>query len=194
MFLLVQKRSAPVAQTDTVEVPRSVQFMLDSLNLPAYVMTVKWDVVAWNQLACKVFRNYDAMAPHERNIIRILLTGPEFLADPQEHEIIVRRVLSKLRYDFSQASDDPEFVAFIDNLHETSAMFRRLWPSAQISTRSEGAYAYPHAKFGAIAFEHSSYVIEGEPFLRLIIFAPCDEGARHALESIGGGLQDAFAD
>jgi hypothetical protein len=38
--------------------------------------------------------------------------------------------------------------------------------------RSEGVGQYPH--LGGVSFEHSSYVPEGSPMLRLVIYVPYD--------------------
>ena len=41
--------------------------------MPAVVMTARWDVVAWNRMAVAVFRDYEAIAPERRNLLKILL-------------------------------------------------------------------------------------------------------------------------
>jgi hypothetical protein len=86
---------------------------------------------------------------------------------------MARRVLSKFRVDYSQTSDTAAFDALIGELQAHCAMFRRLWNTPEVTTRSEGVGHYPH--LGGVSFTHSSYVPEGSPTLRLVIYVPHDE-------------------
>jgi hypothetical protein len=156
------------------EIPATVKRTLDALHMPALVITPRWDVVYWNAMVASTFRDYATMAPEERNLIRILLTNPLFQQDPEEFEIIAQRVLAKLRVDYSQAGGDPEFDSLIRELNEISPTFKRLWPSPEITGRSEGVHILRHPKLGRLTFEHTSYVVEGAPSLRVVIFAPYD--------------------
>ena len=93
--------------------------------------------------------------------------------DPVAYETMVRRVLSKFRVDYSQTPDDPAFEALINELAERCPIFRRLWNSPEVVGRSE-AIAH-HPQLGGMTMEHSSYVPEGSPTLRVVIFVPYDE-------------------
>jgi hypothetical protein len=86
---------------------------------------------------------------------------------------MARRVLSKFRVDYSQSPEDPAFEELITELNARSSIFRRLWNSSEVMNRSEGIGHYPH--LGGVSFEHSSYVPEGSPTLRLVIYVPYDE-------------------
>jgi transcriptional regulator with XRE-family HTH domain len=174
LFALVQHRPAPPVAGRANEVSPTVARMLEALAVPAIVMTVRWDVIAWNRLANKVFRDYDKMAPNQRNLLRILLVEDEgYQDDPVAYEATARRVLSKFRVDYSQYPDDPAFEELIAELAARCPIFRRLWNSPEVTGRSE-AVAY-HPQLGGMTFEHSSYVPEGSPTLRVVIFVPHDD-------------------
>jgi hypothetical protein len=75
-------------------------------------------------------------------------------------------------------------------------LFRELWNSPEVMNRSE-AIAY-HPQNGGMWFEHTSYLPEGSPTLRLVIFVPHDEAtaakvaaARDALGSASRGSRGA---
>jgi hypothetical protein len=104
---------------------------------------------------------------------------------------MAQRVLSKFRVDYSQTPNDPAFEELIADLEESCPIFRRLWNGSEVIGRSE-AVAY-HPQLGGLMFEHSSYVPEGSPTLRLIVFVPYDTataikvGAVHrAARSVAG--------
>ena len=174
LYSLAQQRPAPLKPNSDEEVGAAVRHTLDALNLPALVMNLRWDVLYWNRMMALAIRDYGAMPPGERNLIKILLLSPEIRADRQEYEIISRRVLSKLRMDYGQAGDDPEFDAFIEEMSELSPTFKELWRSPEITGHSEGVHVERHPKYGAITFAHSSYVVEGAPTQRVVIYAAAD--------------------
>jgi transcriptional regulator with XRE-family HTH domain len=173
LFALVQHRPAPPVVGRASQVSPTVVRMLDALAVPAIVMTARWDVIAWNLLANKVFRDYDKIAPEQRNLLRILLVGDDYQHDPVAYETMVRRVLSKFRVDYSQSPDDPAFEELIAELAAQCPIFRKLWNSPEVMGRSE-AIAH-HPRLGGMTLEHSSYVPEGSPTLRVVIFVPNDE-------------------
>ena len=171
LFALVHRRPAPpVARTP--ELSPSLERMLQAVGVPALVMTARWDVIAWNELT-KIFRDYAALPPAKRNLLRILLIEDEtYRRDPAQYEAMARRVLSKFRVDYSQSPNEAAFDELIAELTAESEIFRRLWGSSEVMTRSEGVGRYPH--LGGVSFEHSSYVPEGYPALRLVVYVPYD--------------------
>lgn len=172
LFALVQHRPPPVVIGDREVRPALVR-MVKALAVPALIMTSRWDVVAWNELT-KIFRDYDGLRPEQRNLLRILLIEDEtYQRDPVQYEAMVRRVLSKFRVDYSQTPDDASFEELITELAARSPIFRRLWNTPEVMNRSEGVGNYPH--LGGVRIEHTSYVPEGSPTLRLVIYVPYDE-------------------
>ncbi len=179
LFLLAQNRPAPILGPPVAHVPDTVKRTLDALNVPAQMITPRWDVVFWNRMVKRCIRDYDAMPAERRNLFRILMTGPEYRENASEFETLARRIVAKLRVDYSQAANDPDFDALIREMSEVSPMFRALWRSPEVSDRSEGVHLLKHPQLGGITFEHTSYVVEGIPTLRVVIFAPYDaESAR----------------
>ncbi len=174
LFSLAQNRPAPLQPARVDEVPETVKRTLDALNVPAEVISPRWDVIYWNDMVTRTFRDYGKLPPERRNLIRILMTAPEYREDPVEFEAMARRITAKLRVDYSQAAGDPAFDALIEEMTEVSPMFRELWRSPEIRTRSEGVHLLRHPQLGGITFEHTSYVVEGAPSLRVVIFAPHD--------------------
>lgn len=175
LFSLVQSRPAPLASSSAAEAPESIVRMINNLNVPALIMTMRWDVIAWNPMTRVTFRDYGALTPNGRNLLRILLTDPIYQADAAQYDAMARRVLSKLRVDYSQAADDPVFDALIEEMISTCPIFAQLWGSTEISARSEGKHVFEHPHAGPIAFEHTSYGLEGMPKLKLLIYVPQNE-------------------
>ena len=183
LFALVQNRPPPPKGDGDSDVSPATQRMIDTLNVPAIVMTARWDVVAWNRMAVAVFRNYDAIPRDRRNLLRILLID-EAIYDPESDEYLemARRVLSKFRVDYSQSRNEDGFAQLIDELSEESEVFRGLWNSPEVSGYSEAVVEY--SQHGGLKLEHTSYVPEGMAGLRLMIYAPYDAATAARLDEL----------
>jgi transcriptional regulator with XRE-family HTH domain len=186
LFALVQHRPAPPIPARAHEVTPTLARMIEGIALPAYVMTVRWDVIAWNRLTALTFRDFGKLPPEKRNMLRILLVDDKlYQHDPVAYEATARRILSKFRVDYSQAPGDPAFEELIAELAARCPIFRRLWNSPEVCGRSE-AVAY-HPQHGGMTFEHSSYVPEGSPTLRVVIFVPYDDQSRAKITALRAG-------
>ena len=189
LFLLAQRRPAPLRASAEEQVPDTVKRTLDALNVPAEVITPRWDAVYWNTMYARCIRDYAQLPPEQRNLIRILLTSPEYQEDREEYQALARRIIAKLKVDYSQADDDPTFDALIEEMSEASPLFRELWHSAEVRGRDEGVHLLKHPLLGGITFEHTTYVVEGATWLRVVIFVPHDvESARKIAELAKGAL------
>jgi len=172
LFALAQQRAAPQAAVPVATVTPAMERMLAAISVPAVLMTSRWDVIAWNDFT-RIFRNYDELAPERRNLLRIVLVEDEsYQLDPARHEQMARRGLSKFRVDYSQNPGNPAFEKLVADLTAESALFRRLWNSPEVMTRLENIGHYPH--LGGVSFKVSSYVPEGSPTLRLVVYTPHD--------------------
>jgi hypothetical protein len=135
------------------------------------ILTRRWDVVAWNRLI-SIIRDYDALPPGRINLLRMLLLDDEvYRGDPQLYEATARRLLAKFRVDYSQAHGDPAFEDLIAELSASSPIFTRLWALAEVVGTHDAVVTHPR---NGVTFEHTSYVPEGSPNLRLIIFTPAN--------------------
>lgn len=186
LFALVQNRPPPLTNWLDARIAPSVQRMMDRIAVPAIVMTARWDVVAWNRLAVAVFRDYAEIPPERRNLLRILLVDETFYrADSALYADMARRVMAKFRVDYSQYSDDPGFTQLIDELTRESDVFRELWGGTDVVGFSEAVVRYPHL---GLTLEHTSYVPEGQPGLRLLVYSPVDAASAERIEDVLQGL------
>lgn len=183
LFALVQHRPAPPTGARTETLSPAVMRMLESLGVPAIILTARWDLVAWNEIARQLLRDYSKLPPERRNLLRLLLVDDAaYQRDPDAFETMVRRLLAKFRVDYSQAGDDPAFEELIADLDASCPVFRRYWGLAEVVGKHEAVVTLP--QISDIIFEHSSYVPEGSSHLRLVIFAPYDEASTRRLREL----------
>ena len=129
-----------------------------------------------------------AWPPRKRNLLKILFADEKNAGGPDEYQAMARRLIGKLRVDYSQFPGDPGLEALVAELSDDYPLFRELWKSPDLQARSEGISVRQHATHGPIRLEHSSYMPEGAQTLRVVIFAPCDKASENALASIAGSL------
>jgi len=184
LFALVQKRAPPHAPPADGPLSPALQRMLDAITVPAIVKTARWDVIGWNA-PTKCFRDWGQFPAQRRNLLRVLLVEDAlYPKDPDGYRNMARRVLSKFRVDYSQYCDDPAFDELIEELERDCPIFRELWNAPEVMNRSEAVAYHPHG--GGMWFEHTSYVPEGSPTLRLVIFVPHDADTAAKLRALKG--------
>jgi len=186
LFMLTQHRPpSPVHSQDAYfEVSETLQRMIDSLGTPAIVITERWDVLAWNALVTALFRDFSIYEQADRNLLKILFIHEAGRLDEEAFEAMARRVVPKARVDYSQSANPEAFEDLIAELRSASPTFSRFWDCPELVTRSVGVHSVEHAKYGSLRFEHSSYVPEGTPHLRVIIYSPYE----HHCRSVVAGL------
>jgi len=191
LFSLVQHRPPRLHRDAHFEAPPEIARMINGVAAPAVVMNLRWDVLAWNRLNSLFFRDYSATPPSKRNLAEILFTEPRYLQDPTEFEGMARRVLAKLRVDYSKAGNDPRFESLIRRLGTVSPLFRRIWRTPEINVRSYGLHRFRHAQYGELSFEHTSYVPDGHPTVRVVVCMPEDAVTKKAVAKLHGEMVEA---
>lgn len=184
LFSLVQHRPPRLTSTRGQEVPPDVLRMVQALPIPAVAMNLRCDILAWNAANSALYFDYGTLPREERNLLEIMLVKPVRYMTPEQHEIAAQRLVSRLRFDFSKCADDPEFEALFRRLVTHSPLFNKLWRGPEFALHSFGPHRFTHARFGLLTFEHTSYIPDGHPHIRVVICTPENEAARRATATI----------
>jgi transcriptional regulator with XRE-family HTH domain len=193
LFSLIQSRPPQLPPESHTELAPELVRTVDGLSVPTAVLNLRWDVLHWNRLQSILYRDYNNLAENRRNLIELLFDRPTSTQDLASFEITARRVLAKLRVDFSRSGNDPQFHALIRRLETQSPLFRSMWRTPEINVGSYGLYRFRHPLFGDLAFEHTSYVPEDHPALRMVLCMPADKVTREAVEKAVASLRPAAA-
>lgn len=173
LFLLAHRRPPPPEAYLPPSVSRLIQQLLDDLvSRPAYVMNLRWDVIAWNEAADDLFGF--SQRPHEgRNIIRMVFADPEMRRRLPAWQDDAPRLLAQFRADRAAAPDDPAFRALVNELKTLSPEFHR-------GVTQSGADGYSRG-FGAVLaqgrderldFSHEMLIVDEHRHLRMIVYFP----------------------
>lgn len=158
-----------------------LQRVLDAFEVsPALVKTPTWDVVAWNRAAATMLTDYGALAPEQRNILRLVFCDPRVRAAQYDWEGVARFVVAAFRADAARAGATARVQALVDELCRASAEFAAMWRDHDVRRYGEGVKKLRHPLAGPIAFEYSAFAVDGRPDLGMIVYNPAtpDDAAR----------------
>jgi transcriptional regulator with XRE-family HTH domain len=173
LFLLGLGRPPEIRYDTAPGVSPRLQRVLDSLEVsPAIVKTLTWDVVAWNRAAATVLTDYGALAPEQRNILRLLFCEPRVRSLQRDWQSVARFAVAAFRADAVRAGAARNVQALVDELSRRSPEFAAMWRDNAVSAYGEGTKSLRHPLAGLIALEYSAFAVDGRPELGLVIFTP----------------------
>lgn len=178
-LLTLQRPPAEPGKTWCV-VPQVIhRLMGDLTSRPAYVINLRWDVLAWNTAADRVF-HFSRHAPERRNLLWMIFVDrpTQALFDPWNDQAL--RMLSHFRRDFVKAMQEPDICALIQELETVSPDFRLWWQQQDIRGAENESRCLHLEGLGPVAFEYTKLTIDGDHHLRLVYYAAMeDEGSKH---------------
>ena len=185
IFLLGLGRPPEVRYQAADGVTPRLQRILDSLEFsPAFVKTSTWDVVAWNRAAAAVLTDYGALAPDQRNILRLIFSNSRVRAAQSNWENVAKFVVAAFRADAARAGAVKAVQALVDELCQTSPEFEAMWRDNDVRAYGDGAKTLRHPIAGAIAMEYSAFAVDGRPDLGMVIYNPATPADAAKIKSL----------
>ena len=173
LFLVGLGRPPEVRYQEAEAVTPRLQRVLDALELcPALVKTATWDVVAWNRAATKVLTDYSALAPEQRNILRIIFLDPRVRAAQFDWESVARFVIAAFRVDAARAGAAGKVESLVEELSRLSPDFARMWSENDVRSHGDGLKRIRHPIVGPVGFEYSAFAVDGRSDLGMVVYNP----------------------
>lgn len=148
-----------------------LQRVLDALdNSPALIKTATWDIVAWNRAATVLLADYGAMAPHERNVLRMMFGNPSVRARQHDWESVARFVVATFRAEAVRTGATGNVQALVDELTQTSPEFAAMWKENEVGHHGGGTKTLRHPTLGLMSLEYSAFAVDGRPDLAMIVY------------------------
>jgi len=185
LFLLGLGRLPEVRYQASDGVTPRLQRVLDALEIsPALIKTATWDVVAWNRAASIVLTDYASMPIEQRNILRLIFCDPRVRAAQYDWESVARFVVGVFRADAARAGATEKVSALVDELCRISPEFAAMWSDNDVRSYGEGVKKLRHPILGAIAFEYSTFAVDGRSDLSMVIYNPATEADAERIRSL----------
>jgi transcriptional regulator with XRE-family HTH domain len=174
LFLLGLGRPPEVRYRKGDSVTPRLQRVLDALDpSPALIRTATWDVVAWNRAATVMLTDYGSLAPGQRNILRFVFLDPRVRAAQYDWDSVARFVVGAFRVDAARAGAAAEVEPLVEELCRLSPEFRAMWRENDVhGAHGEAVKHMRHPVLGPIAFEFSTFAVDGRPDLSMVVYNP----------------------
>ncbi len=173
LFLLGLGRPPEVHYRQDDEVSPRLQRVLDALEFsPAYIKTATWDIIAWNHAATVMLTDYGAMAPRQRNVLRMMFGDPTVRARQLDWESVARFVVASFRADAVRAGAAGNVEALVDELSRTSPEFAAMWGEKEVGAHGGGTKLLRYPAIGLLSLEYSAFTVDGRPDLSMVIYNP----------------------
>ena len=173
LFLLAGQSFPP--QTPPLEecISPVLRLMLADLDpAPAYVMGRRFDYLAWNNAAEKIFAISAASVPYERNLVWRFFTDPMMREHFSHWEQMARGLLAEFRATSARYSGSEWFEELIEALKQVSPEFCRWWQEHDAPRELSGDKIMEHATLGHLEFQHLTLQVLSDPDVRISIYMP----------------------
>ena len=170
LFLLAHRRLPPPEACQWPSVSPLIQQLLDDLSgRPAYVLNLRWDVIAWNTAADRLF-DFFGRAQRDRNIIRMVFAAPDLRRRLPAWREDAPRLLAQFRYDLAAAPDDPAMLWLIEELTKVSPDFRRWMEQPGMESYGWGASVVLADDGTHLNFAHQMLTVDEHRHLKMIVY------------------------
>ena len=170
-------RRRPARRTDRV--PAGTLMLLETINVPAFVVNKYRDVLAANRHAI-------ALSPLMRpgtNRLLTLFTDAEAAAYHPDWELSTAGIVAQLRAEVGTDTDDARFQALVGELSLKSERFRQLWARHDVRRGGSDSGLIRHPQIGDLDLRREKYAVVGTDGLLLVIYH-AEPGTR-AAEQLG---------
>ena len=176
LFLVGIGRPPKASSASQDGITPRLQRFLDALPLiPAIVVTPQWDIIAWNDAARLALTDYSTLSKDERNILRRMFLDPETRAAQLDWDSVARFLVATFRAETARAGENGRAAELLAELSGKSAEFAAMWADNDVRSTGEGVKRIRHPLAGPIAFEFSSFAVDGRPDLKLLTYTPAEE-------------------
>jgi transcriptional regulator with XRE-family HTH domain len=169
--------AAPARQPGVA--PRLRQ-LLDSMpDIPALVLNRRLDVLAWNRGAAALLTDFGALAPAERNLIRLTFLDRTFRSLYADWPRAARDCVAVLRMEAGRNPHDAVLSALVGELSVRDPDFRTWWASHQVRGPRQLSKTYHHAIAGTLDLDVQQFSVDTHPDQQLVAFTAAPDSTSH---------------
>lgn len=150
---------------------------------PAYALTPRLDVVAWNTATVAVLFDPGAVPPDERNLARLTLLDPRLRRLWADWESVARETVAQLRAASGRYPADPRLRALIGELLVSSPEFAGWWAAHDVAAACHPHKQVDHPRAGALRFFHETLELTADA-LRVVVHLPADDATARACSAL----------
>ena len=171
LFLLTGQ-SPPPPSLAQEQVTESIRQVLKSLEPnPAYLVDLRWNLLAWNQAAISVFGDFSVFPSSECNLMWLAFTNSDIKELFVNWSEFARCLLVNYRADYAQNASDRNGRELATTLQKVSPQFRQWWKSHDVA-RPHEVQELNHPIVGKLVLDSVTFQIYPAANLRLTAYTP----------------------
>jgi hypothetical protein len=177
-----------------IPLPDAVQDVLNAMDVPACVVTDRFDLLAWNGLYATIFPRVTSLPAEDRNTLLSLFVSPACCSPLADQNAYCYAMVGQLRVAYARHVDDPAWTHFIRRLEAESPRFAEAWAAHDVAQPGTYSKALRHPGVGEFTLVTTSFAVQAVPGARMTVYTPADSGSRAALArlSAGEGREEHF--
>ncbi|MDW5330198.1 helix-turn-helix transcriptional regulator [Plantactinospora sp. KLBMP9567] len=153
--------------------------MIASMDLPAFVVGRRTDVLASNTLARALLTDWTRLPPRHRNYTRWVFLDPTAREAFLNWPTVAAEVVGTLRLYAGRFPDDPLLNELVGELTIKSREFRTWWNGHQVYERTHGTKHMVHPAVGPITIQYEALALPGDEEQTLFIYTTAPGSTSH---------------
>ena len=153
-------------------VAKATSMFLDTLTVPALLMSPNTQVLASNALARALFTDFASRPPRERHTAWLMFRDDDVAARHRHWESAAADTVGMLRMAAGRDPDDPELVSLIGELTMHSPTFRHIWNGHHVYEKATGLTQLRHPEVGDVDLVFVAWKTSSSPNQTLITYTP----------------------
>lgn len=166
-------RGASTLDASQVASPQ-LERLLHAIQGPAFVINMRWDIVAANQYAMALFGVKLSLPAGSPNVLKLIFLDKAHRALMPDWENDARKAVAKFRLDVYEAGIE-EMDQLVCELLDSSREFRGFWRDAGVASRKEESRIFARPAVGVLRFNYSLFDVADRPGLRLNVYIAEDD-------------------
>ena len=144
------------------------------LGVPCYLLDPRWSARAWNAAAQALFVGWLDSDDEDKNLLRYVFVSPQARVLIGDWAGRAHRLVAEFRADFSRRPSDGALLELIEELHQRSPDFARLWREQTVFAREGGLRSFMLPGLGLQQYEQTTLVPAASKDFKLVCLAPVD--------------------
>ncbi|GMG92323.1 transcriptional regulator [Cupriavidus sp. TKC] len=170
------------------DVSQGLVRLLHAIRGAAFVINMRWDILAANHYAEALFGINLSSLDHAPNVLSLIFLDERHKGLMQHWERDARKAVAKFRLDLIEA-DIPEMEELVADLKMKSASFDLFWRDAEVASRLEEDRVFVHPRVGELKLGYTLFDVGDRQDLRLNVYVPTDPLSELRLDQL---LRDGF--
>ena len=128
-------------------------------------------MLAWNELARRLYIDFEQLPPSELNYVRLIFTQPQMREMFEDWPSVARSCVAILRREAVANPADPQLSALVGEVSILDRQFGQWWAARNVARQDFGTKTMHHPIVGDLTLDWDIFVYSGEPTQQLVLNA-----------------------